>query len=217
MRDYYEALEVSKNASKEVIEKAYKVLVKKYHPDLQKNNIEEAKKKMQLINEAYDVLSDDEKRKEYDDKYEKEKELEFRKKQQEMLNKQVELQKLKHELKIQNSQNNNHSNSDNKSVNDVKNSKQQFIQYERRVLRDNFERYNRNNSNRLFKNKAIIIIEIIAVLIIILLLLWAFPPTHDMMINIYNDNAFFRNIVDVIGKIFVGIFNGIKTFFENIF
>ena len=35
MKNYYELLEVDKNASKEVIDKAYKILVKKYHPDLQ--------------------------------------------------------------------------------------------------------------------------------------------------------------------------------------
>ena len=35
--NYYDILEVSKNASPEIIEKAYKTLVKKYHPDLQKN------------------------------------------------------------------------------------------------------------------------------------------------------------------------------------
>ena len=42
--NYYDILEVSKNASPEIIEKAYKTLVKKYHPDLQKN--EEKREKM---------------------------------------------------------------------------------------------------------------------------------------------------------------------------
>ena len=63
MITYYEILEVSRMASKEVITKAYKVLVRKYHPDL-----EQAKEKMVRINEAYETLSDDEKRKKYDDK-----------------------------------------------------------------------------------------------------------------------------------------------------
>lgn len=67
MLNLYEVLEVSERASKEVIEKAYRVLAKKYHPDLQK---EEEKKnaeiKMKQINEAYEVLSNDEKRKNYD-------------------------------------------------------------------------------------------------------------------------------------------------------
>ena len=57
MKTLYEVLEVSEKASKEVIEKAYKVLVKKYHPDLQDaSNKEEADKKMKEINEAYSIL-----------------------------------------------------------------------------------------------------------------------------------------------------------------
>ena len=65
--NYYDILQVNKNASKEIIEKAYKTLVKKYHPDLQKeNNKIEYEEKIKKINEAYEVLSDSEKRKNYD-------------------------------------------------------------------------------------------------------------------------------------------------------
>lgn len=75
MKDYYEILEVSKNASQEIIEKAYKVLAKKYHPDLQEEqNKKIAEEKMKLINEAYEILSNDNKRKEYDIELENEKE-----------------------------------------------------------------------------------------------------------------------------------------------
>ena len=80
----YDILEVSRKASKEVIEKAYKTLAKKYHPDLQTaENKEIAEKRMKEINEAYDVLSDEQKRKEYDEKLEAEDE---RKKQEEYIN-----------------------------------------------------------------------------------------------------------------------------------
>ena len=66
-KNYYEILEVNKNASPEIIEKAYKTLVKKYHPDLQDNNLKaEYEEKIKLINEAFEVLSDSEKRKNYD-------------------------------------------------------------------------------------------------------------------------------------------------------
>lgn len=65
MEDLYEILEVSRNASNEVIEKAYKVLVKRYHPDVSLNK-ESAEKMMKKINNAYAVLSDTNKRKEYD-------------------------------------------------------------------------------------------------------------------------------------------------------
>lgn len=66
-KNYYEWLEINKNASPEIIEKAYKTLVKKYHPDLQQGNKKiEFEEKLKIINEAYDVLSTAEKRKEYD-------------------------------------------------------------------------------------------------------------------------------------------------------
>ena len=66
-KNYYEILEVDKNASPEIIEKSYKTLVKKYHPDLQENNLKNIyEEKIKKINEAYDILSDLEKRKNYD-------------------------------------------------------------------------------------------------------------------------------------------------------
>jgi len=66
MKNYYEILEVDKNASQEVIEKAYKALAKKYHPDLQQGvKQQEYAEIMKIINEAYDVLSDDFKREQY--------------------------------------------------------------------------------------------------------------------------------------------------------
>lgn len=73
MKNYYEILEVNKKASKEVIEKAYKVLVKKYHPDLYKGEKQKyAEKKIKEINEAYDVLSDEFLKEQYDTELEKE-------------------------------------------------------------------------------------------------------------------------------------------------
>lgn len=64
-RDYYEVLGVDKKASPDQIKKAYRKLAKKYHPDLHPND-KEAEKKFTEINEAYEVLSDTEKRKKYD-------------------------------------------------------------------------------------------------------------------------------------------------------
>lgn len=73
MKNYYEILEVNKKASKEVIEKAYKVLVKKYHPDVYGNQKRwEADKKIKEINEAYEVLSNDFLREQYDLELQKE-------------------------------------------------------------------------------------------------------------------------------------------------
>lgn len=73
MKNYYEILEVDKNASQEVIEKAYRALAKKYHPDLQQGAMkQQSAEKMKLINEAYDVLSDRAKREQYNEQLKQE-------------------------------------------------------------------------------------------------------------------------------------------------
>ena len=64
--DYYKLLGVRRNASKHEIKKAFKKLSLKYHPDKNKDNPEKAKEKFIKIANAYEVLSDDEKRKIYD-------------------------------------------------------------------------------------------------------------------------------------------------------
>lgn len=67
MKNYYEILEVNPKASKEIIEKAYKVLVKKYHPDLYTGEKQKyAEKKIKEINEAYNVLADEFLKEQYD-------------------------------------------------------------------------------------------------------------------------------------------------------
>ena len=64
-RDYYEVLGVSKGASDDEIKKAYRQAAKKYHPDLHPGD-KEAESKMKEVNEAYEVLSDKEKKARYD-------------------------------------------------------------------------------------------------------------------------------------------------------
>ena len=64
-RDYYEVLGLSKGAGEAEIKKAYRSLAKKYHPDLNPGNAE-AEAKFKEINEAYDVLSDADKKAKYD-------------------------------------------------------------------------------------------------------------------------------------------------------
>ena len=65
-KDYYSILGVPKNATEQELKKAYRKLAMKWHPDKNKDNQAEAQAKFQEISEAYDVLSDPEKRKTYD-------------------------------------------------------------------------------------------------------------------------------------------------------
>ena len=60
-RDYYEVLGLKKGASEDEIKKAFKSMARKYHPDLHPDD-KEAAEKFKEINEAYEVLSDSEKR-----------------------------------------------------------------------------------------------------------------------------------------------------------
>ena len=65
-KDYYETLGVDKGASQDEIKSAFRKLAKQYHPDICKEDKETAEAKFKEIQEAYSVLSDENKRKQYD-------------------------------------------------------------------------------------------------------------------------------------------------------
>src|SRR6266542_3277417 len=65
-KDYYKTLGVGRSASDEEIRKAFRKLARQYHPDVAKDK-KAAEEKFKEINEAYEVLSDSEKRKRYDE------------------------------------------------------------------------------------------------------------------------------------------------------
>ncbi len=65
-RDYYEILDISRNASPEEIKKAYRRLAVKYHPDKNRDNSKQAEEKFKEVSEAYKILSDADKKQIYD-------------------------------------------------------------------------------------------------------------------------------------------------------
>ena len=134
----YDILEVSEKASKEVIEKAYRVLAKKYHPDLQTDeNKIKAESKMKEINEAYNVLSDELSREKYDEKLASDRERE----KQEELEKQQEIYTNLNN-NIYNSKNNSQTYSqENINNKDLQRSMQEALKKEQENLRMQREAY----------------------------------------------------------------------------
>lgn len=150
MITYYEILEVSRMASKEVITKAYKVLVRKYHPDLEQDEKkkDEAKEKMVRINEAYETLSDDEKRKKYDDTIaileEKERIEKEKKKQQgktQNVNTNVDNVNSNNNISINNIDNANNLNDDTKLQEEMQRAEEEIQMHKQNIVNKMYEDY----------------------------------------------------------------------------
>ena len=201
-QNYYDILEVNKNASSEIIEKAYKTLVKKYHPDLQENDLKiKYEEKIKKINEAYSILSDSEKRKNYD-LFLKNNEVsidDYNKLYQENIVLKKELNYLKNNYK-QNNINNNLNN---------------INYYIENIRKNNYEKYNteknkENNSKieneiyeinykRILKNILALIITIF-IIFIISSILWHIPFTKNYLINLYEKNTILKSFISIFNK-----------------
>lgn len=213
-QNYYEILEVSKNASPEIIEKAYKTLVKKYHPDLQINEQKiKYEEKIKKINEAYDILSDSNKRKNYDINL-KNTEIsinDYNILYQENLNLKNNLNLLKQKLNyLNNTQNNSLKNnlSHYSNLNNNKNS-YKFSTITNNPKNSNTNNYNHNStySNNLFNIKNVSK-DLIALLLTILMMffigfiLWHIPFTQKHLMHLYNNSFAFRFIINLFSNIF---------------
>ena len=203
MINYYEILEVSEKASAEVIEKAYKALVKKYHHDLQPNeNKHEAENKIKVINEAYEILSDAAKKESYDKKLNA-----SRINQQQSYNQNINSQANTVNPNSSNTKKSvtYHSNKNNTTTTPKGNFNQEY--YNNIYKKAYHDAYIRNLKNmgyniryeKTFKQKLInfaSIVIAIATLIILLVILWHIPYTKNYFLKIYSENPSIKLLID---------------------
>lgn len=225
MKDLYKVLEVDRKASIDVIEKAYKVLAKKNHPDLQ--STQEAKKqaeeKIKKINEAYEILKDEEKRRKYD------LELEQEEKRNTINNTNynnsgvngVTYNKVNYNRNVGTTNNtkcNNRTNYQSNYDQNNQNSDTELTDKQRKKLNKKLQRkmedeYLRAYGDYLTKNgykvafrvnwrRLPYLLIIILVVIAIGAFLWYFPITNKYLVSLYEDNIIIKKIVDVIISLF---------------
>lgn len=202
-KNYYKILEVDQKASNEIIEKAYKTLVKKYHPDLQNpEKQKEYEEKMKLINEAYSVLSDDYKRTTYDEQLQNEtiSKQEYQKILEENRNLKQEIMNLEQDR----TNTRNHANQQYQQQYQQRYQQQYQEQINRAVNQAYQDAYVQDMKNRgykikykpTFKQYKNLIIAIICV-IGIFILLFQIPPIKRFFVNIYEENIIIKSIVDI--------------------
>lgn len=218
-QNYYEILEVNKNASPEIIEKAYKTLVKKYHPDLQQDeNKNKYEEKIKKINEAYDILSNPEKRKKYDLNL-KNTEIsinDYNSLYQENINLKNNLNILKEKLNYLNNIQNNYE-KNNLNYNNLENNKNNINQeYSDNYYTENFNNSNSENNNINYndinytnyfsnffvniKNKLKDLFAFfitILIIIFIFFILWHIPFTKNYLIKLYNENSILQFFINL--------------------
>ena len=203
----YEILEVSENASMETINKIYKIQAKKYHPDLQTNEADKVKaeEKMKQINDAYSVLSDEQKRKEYDQKLEQERELKRQQDEQNIINNVARNYSEAQKTNQTNNTINNNSNSQNNAVYyKQKSNENNKVYTEKDYIRD-YNKKLRRFKAQLFENKIKENLKALAIMCIIAIFICFFPPTHKLIMNLYNENIVLQALVEFIKKFFIAI------------
>lgn len=213
MKNYYEILEVDKNASQEVIEKAYKTLAKKYHPDLQTGSKQaEYAEKMKTINEAYEVLSDEIKREEYNtnlqentiDKEEYNRILQENYQLKNQLNKISEQQSYIENMNIKNSRESNYYQQDKEEF--IKQYYEQIDAARRKAYNDAYIQDLKNRGYKIkYKHSAKYYIELIisiGITGLILFLVYQIPFVKDFFQDMYKENIGFKTIIDIFKGIF---------------
>lgn len=228
-KNYYEILEVDRNASPEIIEKAYKTLAKKYHPDLQDDiHKKEAEETFKMINEAYETLSNPEQKSLYDQKLEDT--IVSQDKYNEMYQQNQVLKNKLNDLQQHMYNENTYSPNANEFINDTttplynhNNNSQNFnstsqteqykrnLEYEQQVNQAKQQAYHdayiQDLKNRGYKIKykktfSDRIKDLVALLIFIgiVLILWQIPFVKNFFMDIYNNNPLVQLFVNIFKK-----------------
>ena len=213
--NYYKILEVDRDASYEVIEKAYKTLAKKYHPDLQESNMKQkAEEKLKLINEAYETLSNPDSRAKYDAtlKQDEISEEDFNRLSEENRNLYNELNNLKHNT------NNYYDTPPNINTPSYEDAKRQSdyqqrqyeeqLEYEKQMQQARQKAYHdayikdlKNRGYKIrykktpkdyFKNFLALVITLA-----ILFILWQIPFIKNFFIKLFEDNPLLQAILNI--------------------
>ena len=218
-KNYYEILEVDKNASQEVIEKAYRTLAKKYHPDLQQGNQQQVyAEKMKIINEAYDVLSNTAKREKYNQKLENERvkmeRMRFEQMQNEAFSREQQERIMQENYALKQQLNrmgiNNKSTDEGTIINMTRVLNQQINAARRQAYHD---AYIQDMKNRGYKIKYkhdfkyyLKLIVVLAITILICFIIYQIPPVKKFFAELYNDNIIFKAIIDIFKNTFSATF-----------
>ena len=215
-KNYYDILQINQNASPEIIDKAYKTLAKKYHPDLQEeNNKKEAEEILKEINEAYEILSNPEKKALYDQNLKNETIS-----QEDYDRIYYQNEELREELNnLTNDIINKNYKPNQEDVDKIKKEEQELefrkqqIQYQEQMEQARQKAYHdayiqdlKNRGYRIKYKKSLKdyikgIIFIILV-ILVLILLWHVPFIQNFFINLYENNPAIHYVVDFFSDIF---------------
>ena len=215
-KNYYDILQINQNAPPEIIEKAYKTLAKKYHPDLQEeNNKREAEEILKEINEAYEILSNPDKKALYDQNLKDETIS-----QEDYEKMYVQNEKLKEALNnLKNNTNNNqYSNINQENFDAIKKEERELeykrgqLQYQEQMEQARQKAYHdayiqdlKNRGYRIRYKKSLkdYIKGFITIIltIIILIILWQIPFVHNFFINLYQENEIIHNAINFIDNL----------------
>lgn len=219
MKNYYEILEVDKNASQEVIDKAYRTLAKKYHPDLQQGQQQqEYAEKMKIINQAYDVLSNSAKREEYNQKLENERvqneRMQYEKMQNEatLREEQERIIQENYNLKQQlNRMGTNNQTVDEGTIVNMSRILDQQIRAARKQAY--YDAYVQDMQNRGYKIRYkhglkyyLKLMMVLAITAFACFLIYQIPVVKNFFTQLYNENVVFQAIVDVFRNTFSSVF-----------